>query len=215
MDPESQFYVHYGCGTTAPPSWTNFDISPTLRLQKIPLLVSIARRKGPTFPKNVRYGDIVRGLPVSPGSCKAVYCSHVLEHLSLEDLKIALRHTLEILRPDGIFRMVLPDLEVHAREYVAALDAGEEPRPATKFMKDAWLGMEWRQRGIEGALRAWLGNSMHLWMWDYKSLSAELADAGFTRIRRAQFGDSEEPRFKDVEEPHRWSPALGIQCYRP
>jgi predicted SAM-dependent methyltransferase len=213
MDPESAYYVQYGCGLSAPETWTNFDISPTLRLQKIPVLASVARRRV-NFPKNVRYGDIVKGLPLAPGSCKAVYCSHVLEHLALDDFKVALRHTFELLRPGGIFRMVLPDLEHHARDYVAAL-ASDEPKPSTKFMRETWMGLERRQRGMEGMLRAWLGNSMHLWMWDYRTLSAELVEAGFTRIRRARFGDSEEPRFKDVEDPTRWDPALGIQCYRP
>ena len=31
-------YIHYGCGLDAPKEWINFDASPTLRLQKTPLL---------------------------------------------------------------------------------------------------------------------------------------------------------------------------------
>ncbi|MCI5142460.1 MAG: methyltransferase type 11, partial [Candidatus Electrothrix sp. ATG1] len=36
MAMEKQF-IHYGCGLSAPESWLNFDASPTLRLQRIPL----------------------------------------------------------------------------------------------------------------------------------------------------------------------------------
>ena len=85
-------YIQYGCGLSAPENWVNFDSSPTLRLQKIPLIGGIATRKV-RFPDNIKYGDIVKGLPNIPyNSCDGVYCSHVLEHLSLEDMRIASHH---------------------------------------------------------------------------------------------------------------------------
>ena len=31
-------FVQYGCGLTAPTTWENYDVSPTLRVQKVPLL---------------------------------------------------------------------------------------------------------------------------------------------------------------------------------
>src|SRR4051812_43659884 len=112
MNPE---YVQYGCGLSAPESWRNFDASPTLRLQRLPVVGRRLHGGGlPLFPSNVEYGDIVRGLPVSPGSCRGVYCSHVLEHLALADFRTALRNTRAILRDGGIFRFVLPDLELLA-----------------------------------------------------------------------------------------------------
>jgi hypothetical protein len=42
-------YVQYGCGSSAPEGWLNFDAS--LRVQ-----LGI---RGKVFPRNVRYGDIV------------------------------------------------------------------------------------------------------------------------------------------------------------
>src|SRR5437016_6228704 len=123
MAVQGALYVQYGCGLCAPAGWVNFDVSPTLRLQKIPLLGRFVTHGGPTFPKNVRYGDIVRGLPVAPGSCAVIYCSHVLEHLSLADFRTALRRTYEYLHPGGVFRFVLPDLEKLARDYVDSSDA--------------------------------------------------------------------------------------------
>src|SRR5271154_2334251 len=83
-------YVQYGCGFSAPAQWTNFDASLTLRLERVPLLGGVAAGKNGRFPSNVLYGDIVRGLPVAARSCHAIYCSHVLEHLSLNDFRAAL-----------------------------------------------------------------------------------------------------------------------------
>jgi hypothetical protein len=52
-------------------------------------------------------------------------------------------------------------------------------------------------------------------MWDYKGMAAQLAEAGFTDIRRAQMGDSPDPRFKEVESDYRWKDCLGVDCKRP
>lgn len=78
-------YIQYGCGLAAPEGWINFDASPTLRVQKIPLVgKTIVKFLHPViFPDNVKYGDIIAGLPgIEPESCDGIYCSHVLEHLA-------------------------------------------------------------------------------------------------------------------------------------
>lgn len=205
-------FVQFGCGLSAPPAWENFDASPTLRMQRIPGLGALIRRSDryPVFPDNVRYGDIVAGLPVREGTCDAVYCSHVLEHLSLTDLRIALRNTYRYLRPGGVFRLVVPDLTKLCRDYLQSADEGA----ALDFMEQAHLGIRERQRGIPGLFRMWLGNSSHLWMWDFKSLSRELGAVGFSGIRRAEFGDAAETEFRDVEDEGRWTGCLGIHCVR-
>ncbi len=209
---ETPLYVQFGCGLSAPPSWINFDSSPTLRIQRVPIVGSVlGRRDGyPPFPDNVRYGDIVRGLPIATQSCQAVYCSHVLEHLSLDDLRVALRNTRSYLREGGLFRLVVPDLERLCREYLESSD----DNAALNFMELAHLGVRQRSRGLGGVMRTWLGNSAHLWMWDYKSLSQEILDAGFSSVGRAAIGDSSDERFNDVEDPGRWEGCLGLEAVK-
>lgn len=204
-------HVQYGSGVSAPRGWVNFDASPTLRLQRIPLLGTALTRGGPDFPRDVLYGDIVKGLPIARESCAVIYCSHVLEHLALEDFRVALRNTYGHLEPGGIFRMVLPDLRRHMREYQASTD----PAAAMIFMEQTLLGHRARVRGLGGLLRAWLGNDHHLWMWDFESMELELASIGFEGIRRAEMGDSPDPMLKEVEDPGRWNGQLGVECVRP
>ncbi len=82
----TKIYIQYGCGLSAPKEWTNFDVSPTLRIQKLPIIGAILKSSlNTSFPKNVQYGDIINGLPVKENSCDGLYCSHTLEHLSLND----------------------------------------------------------------------------------------------------------------------------------
>jgi predicted SAM-dependent methyltransferase len=180
-----------------------------MRLQKVPLLG--AAIGGVRFPRNVRYGDIRTGLSIPDSAVDAVYCSHTLEHLSLTDLRTALRQTFRILKPGGTFRFVLPDLRRLAKNYVAS----SGPDAATKFMEESLLGRVSRPTGFQGLVRMWWGNAEHCWMWDYESMAAELATAGFTGIRRAEFGDSTVVQFKDVEEAIRWKDELGMECRRP
>jgi SAM-dependent methyltransferase len=204
-------FVQYGCGMSAPPGWRNFDASPTLRFERLPLVGRLYAKNRTRFPENVEYGDIVRGLPVPPSSCEGVYCSHVLEHLALTDFRLALRNTWRILVPGGLFRMVLPDLEQSVKAYSA--DPTEAAAPA--FMQETGLGVESRATGLGGLLASWLGNSRHLWMWDFKSIEPELRASGFVAIRRASFGDGSEPAFREVEDEERWNGCLGVECRRP
>jgi hypothetical protein len=162
----------------------------------------------PIFPSNVEYGDIVRGLPISNQTCKAIYCSHTLEHLALNELRQALKHTYDYLMKNGIFRFVLPDLEHLARSYLhsQAIDA------AILFMTNSGLGKRERNRNFISFMKDWLGNSLHLWLWDFRGIKHELEGIGFIDIRRAEFGDSSELRFSEVEDKGRWRDCLGVEC---
>jgi len=140
-----------------------------------------------------------------------VYCSHVLEHLAYDDVATALRNTCSYLRPHGIFRLVLPDLEQLARNYLAS----DRPDAVHEFMEAGSLGQRTRRRGPVAFLRDWLGNSRHLWMWDAKAMAKHLTDAGFVGVRRAELGDSEDGLFRDVEDEERWKGCLGMECRRP
>lgn len=204
-------YVNFGCGVTAPESWINFDASPTPRIERIAPFRWIVRRGKPrVFPANVRYGDIVKGLPIADASCAGVYCSHVLEHLSLNDFETALRNTYRVLRPRGVFRLVMPDLRAITEEYMANV----EPDASIRFMKILQIGMIDRPRGASAFVRGWLGNSRHLWMWDEKSVVWMLEKCGFQSIRRAAFGDADDPMFQDVEDASRFQWSVAIQCRR-
>lgn len=92
-------YVQYGCGHSAPKEWVNFDVSPTLRIQKTPIIGLLVKKKlNTTFPSNVLYGDIIKGLPIEDNTCDGLYCSHTLEHLALDEFRIALKNSYRILK---------------------------------------------------------------------------------------------------------------------
>jgi SAM-dependent methyltransferase len=83
------------------PEWVNLDSSTVL-------------------PGVIKH-DLRRGLPFPDESFDAVYGSHVLEHLEPDTAAQLLRECHRVLRPGGIVRIVVPDLEAIARLYLESL----------------------------------------------------------------------------------------------
>jgi SAM-dependent methyltransferase len=205
-------YVQFGCGFTAPAEWINYDASPTLWFERLPLLGKLYTRNQRRFPANVRFGDIVKGLPEKPESCDGVYCSHILEHLAYSDFIIALKNTYVLLKPGGVFRGVVPDLKSAVMNYIEGYDKVDAP--ANELMRNTMLGIENRPQSLSSNIKSVYGNSKHLWMWDYKSLAFELKKAGFIHVRQCRFGDSTDLMFGLVEEENRFAGAVAFECQK-
>jgi SAM-dependent methyltransferase len=208
-------YLQYGCGLCAPNEWKNFDSSPTLQLQRLPLVGKLIKNATKVhFPENVIYGDIVKGLPVNLNSCDGIYSSHTLEHLSLNDFRSALSNTYKILKVGGIFRCVVPDLESYARTYINNIEKGNENSSLIFLFDDTLLGYKNRNRNVTKILTSYFSNSNHLTMWDNLSLINELTKIGFTRVRKCKFNDSTDSMFKHVEDINRFQNAVSIECIK-
>ena len=208
-------YIQYGCGLCAPNEWKNFDSSPTLQLQRLPLVGKLIKNATKVhFPENVIYGDIVKGLPVKLNSCDGIYSSHTLEHLSLNDFKSALSNTYKILKVGGIFRCVVPDLESYARTYINNIEKGNENSSLIFLFDDTLLGYKNRNRNVTKILTSYFSNSNHLTMWDNLSLMNELTKIGFSSVRKCNFNDSTDSMFKHVEDINRFQNAVSIECIK-
>jgi SAM-dependent methyltransferase len=213
-------YVQYGCGYCAPPGWRNFDASWTLRVERLPLVGRFMTKNTRRFPMNAMPGDIAKGLPLPDGSADGIYASHVLEHLSRRDFFAALDNTHRLLRPGGVFRLIVPDLEFRARRYVADLDAGRIDAN-DRLLRSGSLGLETPPAGLVNLAAYAFGGSKHLWMWDWPSIKAALEQAGFASVRRCRMGDSGDPMFEQVEDHGRFfdeetgTPELAVHCVKP
>ena len=181
----NQVYVNFGCGIYAPFAWQNFDTSPTLRIRKIPVIGKILSRifHDIRFPEWVKIGDIVKGLPIEDNSVDVMYSSHVIEHLCYLDAKHAFCNVHKHLKPGGIFRAVLPDLEILIKEYMEN-KTSHDFNAANKLMQETLLGLDEKPKGMLRKVISMFGNYHHLWMWDFDSLSSELSKAGFIDIKR-------------------------------
>jgi len=200
--------VNYGCGFTAPSQWMNYDSSLTLRFERIPILGRIYTKNGKRFPKNVKYGNIVRGLPVKNESIDIAFSSHMLEHLSLDDFRTALNNTVKMLKCGGVFRLVVPDLRFLAEVYLKSKDKDA----CVQFVRNTLMGEEIGMKNLITILYSAFQNRKHLWMWDYNSIKYELESAGFINVRECSFGDAENSMFNLVEEKSRFLMAVCVEC---
>ena len=210
--------LNLGCGARKSTVAVNIDWALPLRLKSsrlgcwiAPLIVTGARRElfdsmaGELLPHDLR-----RGIPFPDGSVDAVYHSHVLEHIYPSAVPGFLAEIRRVLRLGGVHRIVVPDLELVVRNYLASLEAGlasKEPIAHHDAMVQALLEQSVRReaagtsqqrpvnRRIENML---LGDARkrgetHQWMWDRVNLAAALDQAGFTGAEVVDFRTSTIP----------------------
>lgn len=203
-------YIQFGCGTQSPPGWLNFDVSPFLRLKKIPAVGQHIVARLSSFPSNVHYGygDIVRGLPIPDGSVYAMYSSHVLEHLYLDECRLALKNSFRHLQSGGYFRLVVPDISKLATAYLG----DPEEHAGMRFVGSLHMTVPEKPRTVMRLIRLIFGHSQHRWMWDFGGLASELRKAGFSEVREAQMNDSKVPEFSVLEIPERFEFAVCIEA---
>src|SRR5262245_46000709 len=79
--------LNLGCGTDAAPGWVNLDRSWSAWIARFPLLERVVLRvrdqspAGGRWRRDIIVHDVRRPLPFSASRFRAVYCSHLLEHL--------------------------------------------------------------------------------------------------------------------------------------
>lgn len=202
--------IHIGCAYTIGKSWKNYDATPTAIIEKFPLLGKFLKINKKRFPKELIYGDITKKLLCAENKANNIYCSHVLEHLTYEEMKIALSNIHLMLKTDGCFRLIVPDLENRVKTYL-------DNKDANKFIESIVMGKKNKDKHIFNKIRSFFGHTNHLWMYDFKSLSNELEKIGFKNIKKCVYGDSQIEVFDEVEEKDRFFddnglPEVCIQC---
>lgn len=113
--------LNIGCGSVFHSAWHNIDM--------------VSSHPG------VRACDITKGLPYPDGSFDVCYSSHVLEHLDRGQAKRFVDECRRVLKPGGVVRIVVPDLEGIAKNYLSALDKADAGDKAASENYD-WMVLE-------------------------------------------------------------------------
>jgi len=219
--------LNLGCGSKVSPMCVNIDWSIYLRLSRNPVAYWAARRvlnqsrlqaiEDVRANVNVMVYDLRKGIPFPDNSVDAVYHSHTLEHIDRNLLDPAqdaalnfTKECLRVLKPGGILRIVVPDLEHFVRDYIKHLDVAlENPaeRPAQDEYIRRFLGQA-VQKEAAGAVsqrpllrfaeNIYLGDARkrgqtHQWMYDRINLDVLLRNAGFSSTQLLDFDTSGIP----------------------
>ncbi len=136
--------LNLGCGNRYHPDWVNIDIVKT--------------------GQNVIQYDLLKGIPFEDNSFDVVYHSHLLEHFSKSYAPFFIKECFRVLKPGGIIRVVVPDLEGIVREYLKLLESSLEGDPEAQKRYE-WIMLELFDQMVRNysggeMLDYWLQNPM-------------------------------------------------------
>jgi SAM-dependent methyltransferase len=204
--------LNLACGDQAHPEWTNVELWPHSIRYDAPLLGWFFRRLDAkrthldSCGVPVRFADLRDGIPYPGESFDVVYHSNFLEHLDRAGAERLLRECRRVLRPGGLLRVVVPDLELQARAYLAALDEARAGQPGAAD-RHRWALVELydqvTRRTTGGEMQAWMDAG---WPWEPTGAPTPISRPGHetpspkTRFKWALIG---EPTPERTGELHR------------
>jgi SAM-dependent methyltransferase len=181
--------LHLGCYDIVLDGWLNTDVTLQIPVARVPGLAALLFRLGRMSPENyarhrrglfrrVQYLDVTRRFPFANGTFDYAFSSHMVEHLCPDEAAPCLRELHRVMRPGGIVRLSVPDLDLAVRQY--------DPAHPETFLDLIFQG---RSRRTHPLARHW-------WHYNAGSLTDLLLSAGFREPARRAF---REGRCADVE----------------
>src|SRR2546425_7482393 len=155
---ERSGYLNAGCGPNIAPGFTNLDYY---------------------WRPGILCWDLTRALPFGDSSLKGIYCEHCLEHLTYEDAGKALREFRRILIPNGLVRVVVPDVELYIDLYVRDRRGEKVVLPY-----EDELEIKTPLFALNGIMR----DHEHLYAYDFEAMGDLIKQAGFDSVTRTTFG---------------------------
>jgi ubiquinone/menaquinone biosynthesis C-methylase UbiE len=115
-------------------------------------------------------------------SASLIYSSHVLEHFGRKEYKDVLKRWYDVLEPNGVLRIAVPDLEQVINHY--------------NLFKNIEI-----LRGFLYGGQTYTQN-YHYCGWDFNSLQKDLLDIGFKSIKRYDWRETEHNDIDDFSQSY-------------
>ncbi len=199
--------VNLGSGLRVAPGWINVDGSLKTLLAGKPDFViglahnfltdrSIAREQFREILSNNTFvhHDLKYGVPMPDSSVDFIYTSHTLHHLYRDQAQKLLNDCCRALKPGGVIRIAVPDLE-----YIFALyGKGERERALEFFFYSSTPRHSLSSRRYQ---------------YDFEMLRMMLQAAGYDNIRRCRFGVGRTPDLDRLD--NRPDQTLFVEAEKP
>ena len=169
--PNGLCYLNVGCGEHFSPEWNNIDL---------------------VFMRDVMYHDIRKPLPYSDVCLDAVYASHVLEHLRPDDGLRLLKEFYRVLKPEGIVRMVVPDLEIICHEYLIYLGLAVSNPTETNIKRYKWITLELFDQMVREKPGGSMGETIDSGNYDPEYVKERSGDSFIKHYKNQELSDLEK-----------------------
>ena len=138
-------------------------------------------------------------------SADLIYSSHFIEYLDREEVIPLLKRWREVLKPNGVMRLAVPNFGVYAKLYK------EEQYPL-----DSFLGV------LYGKMSMGDETIYHKTVYDFKSLKRLLEGIGMKEVKKYNWEETEHSQFDDHSQaylPHMdkengTSMSLNVECIK-
>lgn len=205
--------LNLACGNRMHPNWNNIDFSPLILLARYRRFARIFQilhvLSGERFHRvqaidpNIIRWNLLAGIPFPDDTFDVVYHSHFLEHLDRSVVSSFFKECYRVVKPAGVLRIVVPDLEIRCRNYVETLNLMSQttrPDPSTfarhkenirrileqivRLELTAMAKQPFLIRIFERIIRgdAAKTGDIHRWMYDQYTLPELFTQAGFKDI---------------------------------
>jgi predicted SAM-dependent methyltransferase len=174
--------MNWGCGEHPEPGWLNSDI------KDVPGIDIVA--------------DVRSGLPLETACIDYITSIHALPELPYPDLVPALAELHRVLKPGGVLRLALPDLE----QGIAAYQRGDGDYFHVPDQDARSLGAKFVIQMV------WYGYSRSLFVFEF--IEELLERAGFAQVNRCQYKQTASPWPEIVELDNRERESLFVEAVK-
>jgi len=186
--PEDTIKLNLGCGLAVAPGWINIDGSLNALIATLPCFLhklAYQLTGANRYYEKSEYLSLLSdnrfihhglnyGLPLEDSVADFLYTSHFVEHLFRADAKHLLDESYRVLKPQGVIRITIPDLEYAISLY----EKGDKEKMLTAYFF------------VEDDESYY---ARHKYMYDYEMISELLRNAGFKNIKRCKYQQGDTP----------------------
>jgi len=168
--------LNLGCGGRALDGWINVDYALGAVVAKLPFFSRMNRRLKfflTEWDKHILIHDLTKQFPWKDNSVNIIYSSHTLEHFSKQEGLSFLKECYRVLKPDGVIRILVPDLKYLVNCYESGLVSADD------FLDT--LGVKYDNRGenfIKRIIAPYI-HYPHKCMYDLQALVKVMDTVGF------------------------------------
>lgn len=173
--------LNIGCGPNVAPGWLNMDLVPAAGAVR---------------------GDLRARLPLEDASVDCIAAIHVLQDLPYPDIAPALAELRRVLKPGGVLRVAVPDLDRAVRAYVA----GDR---AYWYVPDAHATSVGAKLVTQ---MVWYGSVRTPFTWDF--LREWLLAARYRDVARSAFGVTQSPFAEIAQLDNRERETLFVEAVK-
>ncbi len=170
---KNKIKLNVGCGTDYKKGWVNIDNNSDNNIDNNKLDLNWDLRYPLPFPDN---------------SVDYIFNEHFIEHLTVEEGKIAVKDFMRVLKRGGVLRMATPDLAFIVEKYKTV--SVKDDQMLKKF------GLDFVKTNAEriNISFSWWG---HKWLYDWEELERRMKEAGINK-KQMQRSNLRKSKYKEL-----------------